>query len=459
MPLPLKPTLFDRPLEAKAVVGIAEQLRLLAGYLLNDQALGFADLPSRRPPVPHEIGCCWPMIAVRRPAWRNHLLPAFFLPLQWRRGGENDRRLPPALRCCAEQVRRDLEVAAEAYSLGFAWADQPWPDLSRFTAGHIEANSCYPALALGLQSCIDGIAPNPKVWASAAWDDGPRAVDCLAEKVELAKSRGGKTFYMAPLQDTAAVPQDPRIEILSLEHSPQGKPRESLAKFFARGYATPDRSDWEACRDYHASIRELNPSLAIRFYDNVLFQHITRRCQQRMRVSPCVRPPVHPTHMVTIASGFRQPIRVIAGALNIRRVLVLYTVGAVSMEGQARDTVKELNAMSRSCVAEMKPFRYDPASDAFPVDFVRDLEEQTAIFTDGVDDSQVVFDIDRGLTLHKLALSHRLIRKRHLVATLYHEELEKKIIHGTERILLWRGGNLWDTALIDFDNDNAPPLE
>ena len=61
----------------------------------------------------------------------------------------------------------------------------------------------------------------------------------------------------------------------------------------------------------------------------------------------------------------------------------------------------------------------------------------------------MVFDIDRGLTLHKIALLRHVIQPDHLLATLAHDfEGPGKIRHGSEQILLWRADDDWTTPFV-----------
>lgn len=452
--IPIDPNLLSSQRTAASAVEVARQLGQLAGFFMNDEALACAGLPAPRPRLPNRFGSCWPVIGVRSPLWKPLLLEAIVLPLQWRASKEHDPRLPPEILRCADAVVQGFGASRTDFSLEYADAHQSWPDLRRFDSQFIETESCYASLALGWEGLRNRIAPNPGVWASAAWNDGFQPVEMLEAKLATARIWNALYFFVAPKQHNPSRSEADRglardVELMQLGASLQARPREAMAHCFAHAYLEPDSTDWEACRHYHHVVRDFDATIGDRFYDRVLFQHVMDRCRRSIHVAAGVPAPLSATHLVTIATRFTQPIRVIAGALGVKHVLILYTVGPSDMQADAEFARQQIRQALPNCDVTCAPFHYDPESAGFPRDFKETLQSAVRAFVDRTPGEQIVFDMDRGLTMHKFALQRFVIRPRNLVATLYHEMAERnRIKHGSERILAWRAADDWSRAFV-----------
>ncbi len=113
------------------------------------------------------------------PGDQTLLRPSVVLPVRWRRGHRHDRTLPAGLLDVADRVRRLMN----ADDFGLTWPDRlTGLDASGLSA---TADSAFVALAAGLllaKHSGEG-RPNPRVWATGAWDEQDREVDRV-EQVE-----------------------------------------------------------------------------------------------------------------------------------------------------------------------------------------------------------------------------------------------------------------------------------
>lgn len=455
--MPFDPERFAIKTTSKSAAFLLGSLGPLAGFMLNDESLRMAGDSFGRPPLPRKIGCCWPLIAVRTKNWTENLLPAFVLPVQWQLSGAHDPRLPPELLKCADRVATELIAGDSQYSLHFADPDIAWPNLSRFVKGHLEAESCFSSLAIGLQGLCANSIPNDKVWSSAAWDRGFQHVEMLDAKIETAIKWGAEKFFVAATQQQEAQSPD-QLEILALRADAQLTAVAALADYFAAGWVEPDCKDWVACNKYHAAVRRFNPSVAEEFYNKVLFSHIISRSRYSIRGSASVANPVSATHLVTIATHRSEAIPVIAGVLGVTHVRVLYTTGPSNLASDALNIRDRVKAVIPGCEADTAGFDYDPDSSEYPKNFVQQLRSQIEVFTNGIPDENIAFDIDRGLTMHKIALIRNVIRPTNLVVSCHHEIFEKMILHGTEQLMVWRGNDSLDVPfrpLADGQNQAA----
>jgi len=459
--MPIDPQTLNRPATRKTASELVSELGPLARFVLNSTILTKADYDPAPPPLPAGPGACWPVIGVRTEEWLKFLSPAFPLPVRWTERNAHDPRLPPDLRACAESVREAWGIASgtqaiEKYRLGFADSEKEWPDLSQFDHNYLTADSCFPALAMGLHSAVTGVAPFSKIWASAKWDRYRfEPIDLLPQKLETAARWGAKSFYVAMEQSLGDL-SDPRVEIKRLKSAIKPDPSVSLAPYFTDGLVEPNTESWEDCRRYHEAIRQTDRERAIHFYEQVLCRHVTNRCRTTVLGGQGAEG-ANPQVMVSIVTHAREPVPVLLGVLGIRKVLLLYTLEhsqrnlatrkrGDSMRAKAKLLRQHIRAAVPDCRVQIQAFCYNTESPAFPNDFRDSLKTAIEAFTKGHGDSEVVFDIDRGTTLHKLALAKFVIQPNHWLTTLYHEMHQGAVRHGSERMILWRTGDDWDQA-------------
>ena len=460
---PISPNSLSGPLTTNGAIHLGKQLGQLAGFLLNDAAwdtvcVGTLD----RPYLPQGIGCCWPVIGVQNPLWQKFLLPAFILPLQWLPGSNHDPRLPEAILECANDVRQHFSSgASENYSIHFVDSAQQWPDLSLFDRKQLEARSCFASLAAGLSSLQQQVPPDARVWASADWDNQFKPVELLEQKLTVAAKWKATSFYVASTQGEVddLLVKYPTLKLNRLEESSGvAGPQKALSGYFVESYLEPAGEEWENCQRYHAAIRPLDRGKADAFYDKTLCRLIIKRIRCNMRISRSITRPITATHFVTIASGQIQPIQTMVTALDIRQLLVLYTRPAIDRTDDVINSPDDFSMkaaeITEQCLkrnpqlteAIIVPFLYDSDSENFPYDFTTELSQAITTFVKDVPDQNVIFDIDRGTTLHKLALIKNVIRPNNIIATISHKMFSSKppqIDHGTERIFLFTKDEDW----------------
>ncbi len=442
---PLDPERLEFPVTTKSATDLARDLGRLRGFLLNDVTLTLAN-PSgcggRRPELPGEPGSCWPVIAVRQDQWTRFLSPAFPLPVCWRESAAHDRHLPPDLIACADQVRMaGQSKEAAQFHLHYPAPDHGWPDLSQFGKPYFSANSAFASLALGLRSAITGVKPSKRTWASASWDGNQFvAVDLLDQKLEAARRWGVETFYVAANLVPTNSQSSPRL--VALKETTHHAPSEALADYFSEGLVEPESDDWESCRRYHAAIRQTDRERAVRFYNQKLFRLITHRCRESIRRGVGGEA-ARPTAMITIVTPNPEPIRVLLGITQATRVLLLHTERD-GMEGVCNELANQIKSTLPGCQPTPAAFRDDIDAANFPTEFVHSLQSAIAKFTADLDESEIVFDIDRGTTLQKLALWKHVIRPHNWLTTLHHKwTAGRNVEHGTEQVMLWRADDSW----------------
>lgn len=451
---------LELPFSPKSAERVARSFGPLAGYFLNARTLRVTGRSSERhPPLPADPGACWPVIAVAKNSWLNFLEPAFPLPLRWIAGQQvHDQRLPQTLHECAEQVRvalsvylngKDAEEAAN-YRIWFPDPTEAWPDLSDLA---FPAESAFASLALGYFSLLNKVTPFGATWASVQWDNQLLPVEELAKKVDAALRWQAQSFFVAAKQSLDELSEDQKSIIKRLSAKP-GSPTVGLSEYFVSGLVEPDANAPEACITYHAAIRELDASKAAGYYATVLAGHIAKKCRENILVGSIGRESL-PTTMITIVTHNIEPVSVMIGLLGIRRVLLLYTQNQRQMFDKANELCRQIRELwPDGCCAEPAGFCFDDTSKEFPTDFFLSLRGQIESFLEGTEDTDVVFDIDRGTTMHKLALC-KLIRPNHWLTTLTHHWQNGKIKHGTERLKLWRVRDDWMRPFSAIDRLNG----
>ncbi len=434
MPARVEPRDFDKKKSYKTARELRVRLGPLAIFVLNDDTLQLIKESTIRPKLSSHSGCCWPVLAILKDNWLQYLLDAIVLPLQWRNAKRHDDLLPKDVIKCADKVKEAFSAPSDIY---LCFEPAGMPNLSNFDSESLTAGSCFSALALGLQSFLDKIAPDPKVWSSACWQRNPKKVDHLEKKLGTASLFGATHFFVAPDQECGSTNTSARIKIKKLESVPNdGLARKSFAKLFSFAYVKPVGGTWEDCRRYHAVLRDYDKDKAKEYYCSDLIKHLTKRLREQLPARGANT--ALPTHLVTIATRRSEAIALIASTLKIPKALVLYTVGSGDLEAEARKTENEIRKMHPTCDVILEEFRYDPTSEDFPNDFAIGMIEAIKRFQGDAPNEKMVFDIDRGTTMHKIALLKRVIHDDSFLVTINHEMDSKgvDINHGTEKILM-----------------------
>ena len=89
-------------------------------------------------------------------------------------------------------------------------------------------------------------------------------------------------------------------------------------------------------------------------------------------------------------------------------------------------------------------------------DCARMILKHTSDFLKSVEPNRVLFDIDRGLTIHKLALTGQVIQPGNILVTItYDFTPNRQVVHGSEQIYGW---TLEDGMTARFRNVKADEL-
>jgi hypothetical protein len=468
MMLPFKPQQLQTPLSAKTALEVTRALGPLAGYWLNQPAWAAGSSSSaslQRPKLSPNMGNCWALIGVRNPAWRQYLMPAVVIPLNWSDNfSGDDKRLPPAVLNLAERVRKflapeikslldELEMPVEPdrqWTIGFIDRQQSWPDLSFFDLTQLTAESCFVSLGAGLQSAMTRFASNPHVAASASWNNKLNDVDLLSEKRETAKLFGIKKLFVTATQtiEQTETTKLPELERLTWQSDSRLLP--ALAPFWAESVLAPPTEDAAVSIKFYINLREFNENLARKYYLDVLLPHIVDHCRQNIHLSEKSKGLQAADVMISIVSGAIEPIPVIANSLSVKHLLILYS--ETEQERKARpltgemankaDQIKRLFAEKYpECFVNCQPFLYDPRQEQFPTNFVRELKANVNSTLKQYSAGTVIFDIDRGTTLQKISLLQSIVRPTDYLVTMVHQHNRRnKVMPGRERLLVWQQG-------------------
>lgn len=170
-----------------------ETIRGITNWILKPEIMLEYDSSWTRPELPIQRGSCWVLLKLNLEA--GILRPAMILPLIWKdTEAESDKRLPKGLVELAEKVKETIggeNIAQWTLHPGF----DSCPDISDWMSGE-DSRSAWFALYAGLRLAIDELMPNPKVFASGAWENGVQRVEGLEEKAQVAKEWGAGFFYI-----------------------------------------------------------------------------------------------------------------------------------------------------------------------------------------------------------------------------------------------------------------------
>ena len=192
---------------------LVDTLRDLAGFWLTNEIFQSElrtvrrKVGERRPKLEDAPGFCHVLIVPLTPRLRSFMGAGGVIPLQWREASEHDSRLPEGLvdvagrmkSVVAEEIQRqrrkgrdtgaqDGDVTAKIQRLHVGFPEQgKWPDLRGFDSEFNQFESACGTLALGLIGRLLGERIKQDAWVSVAWDEGPKNVSHLADKIRVAQ--------------------------------------------------------------------------------------------------------------------------------------------------------------------------------------------------------------------------------------------------------------------------------
>jgi hypothetical protein len=265
------------------------------------------------------------------------LRSAFVLPLRWEVGAVDSPLLPPKLRTLAGQVREQLvrhqalapsSTAPERWGLVLATEEfEPvdFSDLHRF-----EWNSGWAPLAAGLITGSYGATPDPRVWASAAWqNDSIQPVTDLAAKQAEAAEHGARFFYMPESNKDSAEDVKSQLTCGRIREG-QADVRAALQDYLAALNLPPGlEADKHLRSHYYLALSD--PEAARRYFINTCLPEIVEQNRTRLAQQTSVMP----RQLVTVASHATELIPLAVTTLGVERCLVLYTPGFTDRAAEA----------------------------------------------------------------------------------------------------------------------------
>ncbi len=390
------------------------------------------------PRLPDAAGSCWIIIAQDESSPWPALRPAFLLPLQWVKDSPDSPRLPPKLqelaRCVAESVHNPnwgLRLSGEA---GLEDVD-----LSPFNA-HLKFDSGWAALAGGLLLAIKGGRPDPKVWASGAWNnrDGIQKVGHLKQKLQLAIESGAQADEARDiLRRVSTNPSAIAIEELACGVF---DPQRALQNYLYRLDAPPppprdmhDENGLKQCVKYYMRQPQQPEKQAEKtkaYYRDNILPTIIQRCQHQLRQD---YPDWQPQVLVTVVSKNPELVLIAARTLNVRRCLLLHTPD--SEQSHLAAAISRQLEEDGTCVFAKPwsdPNDPDRMIGALPIilrEFLHDTPPQ-----------QVVTDLTPGTKLMTYALS-RTAPPGSWLMYIKNETPNGRVEPGNEKIIRWQVEN------------------
>ena len=209
--------------------------------------------------------------------------------------------------------------------------DQAKFDLSDFDS---VADSGSAALAAGLLAAIRGGRSNPKIWASAQWNDGTFSrVENLDKKLALAKAWGADKFYVAhnqtiePRDRPNGCPESfvSRLKKPTDDDDPRYGTRaeRALSEMLKEFGIEPDleRDGEDRSRDWYVNCEDWDQ--ATTFYYRCLLDRIADRCREELLPS-------------IAAAGINQPRMVTILSTSLVSLLVARIVKPVTVSRSAQ---------------------------------------------------------------------------------------------------------------------------
>lgn len=346
--------------------------------------------------LPVDPGGCW-ILLVRRDDLP--LRPAFLLPLRWREGPADDPHLPLPLRDLADRVRTQL-ADREDRRWGL-WLARPASEepLDLAALDHqFGASSAWASLAGGLLLARDGLASNPRVWASVAWSEqyGIAQVEGVNEKLDLAAEWQVEQFF-APAQNQPAVADWemarsagwPRVTLLA---PVSGRPQAGrlLEPYLSElGVEPAEGQSAELAQRYYARVDRVR---ARDFYWRRLLDPAVQGCRRGIPAE------CRATHAVTVASLEPAPVALGPLALQVGYCLLLYRPETGGRIDRVRRQVRERLEANGIEVRESLLLRDDRAGE------LEEVAGHLACFAGGLPPERLAIDLTPGYKSLTLAL-------------------------------------------------------
>lgn len=422
------------------------QMGPLARWLLSESTLelaaGDSSVPKRYrdqwrgDAILHAApGACWPVFAVTLPDC-DFLRKAFLLPLQWRRDVGHCPLLPKPLRRLAGRVVEGLAEAEDGD--GDSWGLHLGSELqgADLEAMPLMCESAWASLAAGLLVAKQGGRPDAKVLASGGWEHerGIQPVEFLEAKLGLAREYGVQVFFIPSQQVREAERLAPELEVGGLSEA-EPRAAAALADLTLRLEAPPsppahakDASAFARCVEYYLR-QPVGAESTRAYYADCLLPTIVNRCREKLAAD---YPNWKPTHLATFLSGSPELVPIVAGALDVRHCLLLYTEASNGRRNAVEDAVQILRQAGVNCTASL-------LHDGLAM--VEQIPNAVRQFTTGVSPDSAVLDITPGTKWMTWTADHAMPPASWRIYV-HHDSLgtdDRRPRPGSEQLICWRG--------------------
>lgn len=228
----------------------------LASWLLKPEVFEKADMHWKKPKLPEKLGGCW--VLVRLEVAENSVFRSgAIIPLEWRSGGDgHDPSLPEGLKKTADAVLKKAKVSGWTLHLAVKRSSKVLRELA---PKEEDWQSAWLPLYAGLKLAEKGLLPDPKVFATGAWEQGLQKVIGLKEKFSAVQEWDGTDFFCPK---NCANEEFQKLDEL-LKKLDAGKClkkletqlniEEALGPYLAKLAKEPDKNaDWKVFDSYYA---------------------------------------------------------------------------------------------------------------------------------------------------------------------------------------------------------------
>lgn len=188
----------------KTLVDLEIDLQGLAPFMLKPELYEKCGKTWNRPRLAVELGSCW-VLATLDVEPESVFRSAMVLPLVWRKNRSESPLLPEGLLELARKVKQNLGGDAENWSLHPGVRGMP---SIRNLMPYEKAQSAWFALYAGLKLAMEGILPDPHVFATGRWENGVHPVAGVPAKIQAARDCDAMIVFVPEACKTEDLPSE-----------------------------------------------------------------------------------------------------------------------------------------------------------------------------------------------------------------------------------------------------------
>ena len=397
---------------------------------------GNADSLLETPAIQPGAGSCWILIALGDEGSWPAFYPGFVLPLRWVDASQNVFRRVGELPACLDKLAQDVVSVLKNQKLkgleGSDWrlvlnVDGDPPGIYDLENMPItDASSAWAMLMASLLVTVCGGDLDPRVAASACWEDGLKSVGNLSAKGQAAARHGIKTIYVAGSQ-TESVLESVNLEKLN---GFTQEPIQVLLPLLDRLKVPPTVNDHLSKRSKHYwylknTLKKADG--AAEYYQNVMFTNIVSLCEGKLK-QLSDRPESCDT-LITIKSHNPELVSLSLALFEPKQVYILYT----------QETSRDLEKFEKKVETLLPDWKGKitnlliPGSLSQTQDIWRESEQLKGVL-ESLDETCVI-DVTAGPKAHTVALTKLAWRASRPVYILQSNQPNSELEHGSEQPL------------------------